>query len=148
MTWTYSQNPSASDKDAIRFLVGDTKLDDQLIEDEEIAFTLTQEPGLYYAASAVCRSIAAEFARKVQKSVGALSLGAQQQYEHYMDLAAKYRSRAQMGAGRLYLGGLSVAEHVAEEQNTDDVQPFFRRGQWENVGAGSSQQDALVEIER
>ena len=32
--WTYSGNPAASDKDAVRFLVGDTNTSDQLVSDE------------------------------------------------------------------------------------------------------------------
>ena len=37
MSWEY-QGPSASDKDEVRFLIGDTDVEDQLLSDEEIQY--------------------------------------------------------------------------------------------------------------
>lgn len=76
MTWTYSGDPSDSDKDAVRFLVGDTDTTDQLISDEEIAYLLVVHNGPGMAAVGAARAIAAHFSRLVNqsRSVGDLSL--------------------------------------------------------------------------
>ena len=42
MTWTYSGNPSSTERDAVRFLVGDTDTNDQLLSNEEIDYLVTQ----------------------------------------------------------------------------------------------------------
>ena len=45
MTWTYSGDPATNARDSIRFLVGDTDTNDQLVSDEEIAWTNSQVTG-------------------------------------------------------------------------------------------------------
>ena len=45
MAWTYSGDPSSSARDAIRFLVGDTDTNDQLVTNEEIAWVNNQVSG-------------------------------------------------------------------------------------------------------
>lgn len=78
MSWTYSADPSSSPKDAVRWLVGDTDPDDQLVQDEEINWNLTQYGGeIYRAASDTAYNISAFFVREAQstsKSVGGLSI--------------------------------------------------------------------------
>ena len=54
MSWTYSGDPATSDKDAVRFLTGDTDAGDQLASDEEIAYALSQRPDVRLAAAVVC----------------------------------------------------------------------------------------------
>lgn len=93
MSWTYSGNPATSSRDEIRFLVGDTDPSDQLVEDEEIDYVLSihADPGAnqsnYTAAAAVAQAIAARFAKKLDKSVGGLSLPWRQRYEQYVQIA-------------------------------------------------------------
>ena len=92
MTWTYSGNPSSSDRDAVRFLVGDTTSTDPLISDEEIAYLLvlyTEPPN---AAVGAARAIAAKFSRESDqaRTVGDLSLSESlsqksTQYHHLAD---------------------------------------------------------------
>lgn len=89
MAWSYSGDPSDSDKDAVRFLIQDTDTDDQLLSDEEIAYTLTTAGSLYQAAHDCAYSIASKFARlATSKSVGDLSLS-------YSDRANAYYTVAQ-----------------------------------------------------
>ena len=38
MTWSYSGDPASSDRDAIRFYIGDTDTTLQLLQDEDIDF--------------------------------------------------------------------------------------------------------------
>jgi hypothetical protein len=78
MTWTYSADPTSSNKDAVRYLIGDTNADDPLLQDEEINFNLLEvNNNIYRAAANSCENLAARYATLAQstsKSVGGLSL--------------------------------------------------------------------------
>jgi len=89
MTWTYSGDPSSSNRDAIRFLVGDTDTDDQLLNDAEVAFCIAQAgEGLYQAAHDCAYAIASKFSRMAtSKSVGDMSLAYQDRAQAYFNLA-------------------------------------------------------------
>lgn len=96
MGWTYDADISDDRKDEVRFLVGDTDESVPLVQDEEIEYVLTQFPPAdgkpaWLAAAHVCDAIAAKFARKMQQTLGPLSASNQQQYEHYVNEAARYR---------------------------------------------------------
>ena len=43
MTFTYSGTPSASQRDAIRFLLNDTDSTDVLLQDEEISYLIADK---------------------------------------------------------------------------------------------------------
>lgn len=130
MTWTYDGDPNGDRKDQVRLLVGDTDTEDQLVQDEEIEFVLTQyvpvdgKPA-WLAGAHTADMIAARFARKADRSVGPLSISAKQQRDHYRELAADLRmlhatnglgnpgtlgavkpaSPILSGGGKTYLGG-------------------------------------------
>jgi hypothetical protein len=93
MTWSYSQDPTSSVKDAVRFLVGDTNPDVPLLQDEEIWFNLSEvNMDLYRAASNTCYNLSAYFTQQSQntsKTVGGLSLS-----QGYGDRAQKYERLA------------------------------------------------------
>lgn len=129
MAWTYSGSPSSSAKDEVRFLVGDTDVALPLVQDEEVQYALDNyaDSGLakvnYAAASLVAEGIAAKFARKMDRSIGPLSVSAKQQRDHYVELADSLRAKAGLpaddvsrlltrmgspvlsGGGPTYLGG-------------------------------------------
>jgi hypothetical protein len=91
MTWTYSGDPSASAKDAVRFTIGDTDDTDELISDEEVTYLISIHNGVGMASVGAARAIAAKYSRKADQSraVGDLSLSQQysQQSFNYHHLA-------------------------------------------------------------
>lgn len=94
MAWTYSGDPSASNLDKIRFLIGDTDTSNQLLLDAEITFLFSEwNSNAYLAAAHACDSLAAKFAGKADnsKSVGDLSISTQfgQQADRYRSLGAQ-----------------------------------------------------------
>ena len=121
MTWTYSGDPSNSTVDEVRFLIGDTDTSDQLLSDEEITYLISVhvDQGAsysnYLAASASCKAIAASLAKKIDKTVGSLSLSLSQKFDHYNQLAEqlattsvglrKFGIPVLGGGGKTYLGG-------------------------------------------
>lgn len=94
MAFTYSGNPSASDRDAVRFMIQDTDSTDALMQDAEIDWLLAQVTNVYQAAHDACYALAAKFARKADqsKSVGdlSLSLNYASMSERYMTLANEF----------------------------------------------------------
>jgi hypothetical protein len=96
MAWNYSGDPASDRKDEVRFLVGDTDSSDPLVLDEEIEAVLVHYPPAegkpaWLAGAHVADGLASKFARKMQRSIGSLSASAQQQYEHYREVAATLR---------------------------------------------------------
>lgn len=98
MAWTYSGDPSTSDRDAVRFYVQDTDPDFQLISDEEIDFLLTKwdpqvpETALYVSALA-SEALAARFAREVSVSADGVSVQIGDLQARYTDLAMRLRDQ-------------------------------------------------------
>lgn len=134
MTWTYSGNPSSSTRDEVRFLVGDTDTTDQLVSDEEIAYSVAEQPTTMLAAALVAQSIASKFARKADKSVGDLSIAYSQQAKAYQDLEKRLReTAARRGSAAPYCGGISVSDKETVDADTDRVQPIFQRAEFNNL---------------
>ena len=84
MSFTYS-DPSNSDSDAVRFLLGDTDSNTALFTDEEIAWALTQNSAPRLAAAVCADSAVAKYARlPTSKTLGESSIT-------YGNLTAKFR---------------------------------------------------------
>lgn len=96
MSWTYSGEPNTSDKDKVRFLIGDTDPDYPLVQDEEIQFALDSESNIYAAAAKCCEAIAARFSREVDRKMGSISIQASQKVEAYRRLARQLREKAKI----------------------------------------------------
>lgn len=141
MTWTYSGNPSASTRDEVRFLVGDTDTADQLAQDEEIAYAVAQEANARAAAARVARAIAAKFARKADKSVGDLRISYKQQYDNYIALADELTRDAAIYGAMPYAGGISESDKDSVEDDSDRVNPSFKRGMHDNPGVPTDNDD-------
>lgn len=156
MSWSYTGNPASSNKDLVRYLIGDTDSGDQLLQDEEIDFVLGQyaivtgTPVVTVSAAAApaaecCDNIVALYSRTAsQKEVGGtrgVKVQASNRVGQYEALAEKLRRKMAMV---IYIGGVSEADKEAYQSDTDAIQPFFSRGMMrENlVSASSSQSEA------
>jgi hypothetical protein len=138
MTWSYSGDPASSQKDEVRFLMGDTDSTDQLILDAEINYALGAQPDPTLAAALVLRSLAAKYARFANEKIGDVS-------ENASDLSKAFAARAKeldpagqtLGSSLLVLpsfGGQYISEKQTLEEDTDAVQPSFSRGQHDYPG--------------
>lgn len=95
MTWSYSGDPSVSEKDAIRFYIGDIDDSLQLLSDEDIAF-LMNTWGPKYKSAILTAAVAAEmvanhFAREVSVSADGVSVGSNELQSKYNLLAENLR---------------------------------------------------------
>ncbi len=141
MTWSYSGNPATSDRDKVRFLVFDTDTNEQLINNEEIDWLLTEQTSVYMAAANAAEAIAAKFAKDVTRSAVGLSATVGNRSSFYLRLADTLR--AQVGTtnnhGEVFSGGLTISGKDALDGDTDAVQPGFKIGQFDwNGGSNGS----------
>ena len=134
MSWNYSGNPANSDLDAVRFLVQDIDTNDQLVQDEEINWALTQGGGVYTAAALVAGVIAAKFARMADKeTVGKVSVSYTKRAEQYFKLEESLKKKAStQDLGLPYAGGISKSDMESVRSNTDRVKPSFTVGMDDN----------------
>ncbi|MBW2672586.1 MAG: hypothetical protein JRD89_04105 [Deltaproteobacteria bacterium] len=93
MTWSYDST-LPTDKDKVRFHIGDTDQSDQLLQDEEISYLLGETTNVLLAASRAAKAIAARFSRQADKAVGDLRISLSQKAQAYMSLAADLEKRA------------------------------------------------------
>lgn len=93
MSWTYEGN-LMNRRDRIRFLVGDTDTNDQLLQDGEIDYYLTEYSNDYLCAATLCDAIAAKFSRQADVNNAGLSLSASQRAQAYRTRAVELRKEA------------------------------------------------------
>ena len=144
--WSYSASnlntTTASGRlNSVRLLVGDTDDADQLSQDEEILFALSQaNNNIYYSAAWVCRTIAAKFSRMVDTTLdGALSAKYSTRSKQYQQLAAQVEAQGKKTSGKslgVFGGGYSSSDMQVVNQDTDRVKPAFGINQFDNVEAG------------
>ena len=133
MAWTYSGDPSSSDRDRVRFLIGDTDSGEQLLADAEIDYLLTEEPAPRLAAARACDSIVAKWSRQVDTGMLSLNVSASQRIDNYRKLAAKLRAEHYRGIKPRFLGqSIGTKESLASD--TDVPQPDFTIGMHDNGG--------------
>ena len=145
MAWSYSvadlnTTTSSGRLNTVRLLVGDTDTSDQLVQNEEIIFALSQVgDNVYYAGSWVCRTIAAKFSRMVDTQLdGALQANYSDRSKQFQQLAIQIEAQGKKTSGKslgVFGGGISVMDVTAARGNTDRVKPAFTIGQFDNVEA-------------
>lgn len=92
----------STERDKVRFLIGDTDNDNLMLSDDEVGFALTEKSDdIYLASATLCKSIAARFARDVNYRFSTLWQDAGDAYAHYMDLAKQYEDAALIGGGSM-----------------------------------------------
>lgn len=149
MTWSYSGDPSLTDKDAVRFEIQDTNSSSQLLQDEEIQWAILAETttaagspttisgaNLYSAAARCMEVLARLFSAQADTQVGTLKLTYTKQAANYTLRAQELRQRA-MGYRLPYAGGLSEQEKENITQETDRIQPAFTRTEWDSPFTGN-----------
>lgn len=146
MSWSYSPSDlnttTASGRlNSVRLLVGDTDTNDQLVQNEEITFALSQaNNNIYYAASWVCRTIAAKFSRMVDTQLdGVLQANYSDRAKQYNQLATQIEAQGKKTSGKslgVYGGGISSAAVSVANTDEDRVKPAFTINQFDNVEAG------------
>ena len=135
------QFPGNSLNDQVRWYLGDTDVTAALVSDTEIIFALSQKNGDPKSAAAFCaRFISIKIAREPE-SVRLLDFAASRGggstkalADRYYALALELEQESPGARSGIYAGGISVGDKLANEQNTDTVQPAFRVGMHDHDG--------------
>jgi len=140
MTFTYSGTPSASQRDAIRFLLNDTDSTDVLLQDEEISYLIATWTNTYEAARGGAEVIASRFTRdadNVSKTVGDISIS-----KSFQNKAKEYRALAKsLFEQRMRLSPPTPTINAQAIQSTENRDPFtpttdFYLGEFDNPRNG------------
>ena len=145
MAWTYDETDldkttSSGRLNVVRLLIGDTDTNDQLVENEEIVFALSESNNnVYFAGSWAAATIAAQFSRKVNTKLdGALSADYSNLAKQYKTLSADLREQGQkysMTSASVRAGGISNTVIDANRALRDRPSAAFAKGQFDNPPA-------------
>ncbi len=133
MSWSYSDSLS-TDRDRLRFKIGDVDTNDQLLSNELLDALLTTRGDPTLAAIDAVEGILAKFARDIDR--GALGLGGSrsQKTQFYRDLLKELRAEAARGDTSAFFGGGSISAKETIEDDSDNPLTPFRTGQFDNPG--------------
>lgn len=147
MTWTYSTSWGAA-RDKIRFLIGDTDTNNQMISDEEIAAGITLwGSNNYHVAYNLCEGLAAKYSFQVDTSASGLSVAASQRAQAFHARAQWIKQQALTSgdiAPTIYVGGVVEDDNETLDDDSTLVQPQFKVGIHDydsNVGAVRDEDD-------
>ncbi len=127
MSWSYDPT-IPTDKDAVRLNIGDTDINDQLLQDEEIEHYLDEAASVLGASILCAEAIAGKFARGFNQRVGDLSADLSKRADAYWKLAEKYRKQLAIVSGAPLVPALSKSQKQSYREDTDRVQPNFAIG--------------------
>lgn len=137
--FTYSQNPSTSDRDELRFIVQDTDPAVPLLTDTEMDYLLAKWLPLYesvtYVAAIAAAIIARKYAGLVDISADGVSVSTADLSARYTDLARQLRAEyAEEGAS----GGSPLIDNILMGVDLDpSIDPLeFGLHQHDNPNAG------------
>lgn len=131
--WSYSGNPLANAKDAVRFTIGDTDSTEPLLLDGEIEYLLSIYNDVVLNASIrACEMIMAKFARLVNERVGSVSVDWKDRMDSYMKMRNDLTMRLAKEDCLPFAGGISKTQKRQEVANTDRVKPDFSKHMMEN----------------
>lgn len=142
MAWTYTNDPQNVPVDRVRLYIGDTDPEDQQFSNEEINFFLSQASGsATRAAVNACRNLITKYARFVDSKIESIAISNQQRVENYQrcvqELEELDQSVGTDPMGVPYVGGVSISETDANNQNNDRTPSQFRTDMFRNPRTGN-----------
>lgn len=139
--FSYSGDPSNSNLDETRFLLGDTDFDNQLFSDSEVLYAIGRRGNPTAAAATLARTAAAKFAALVDKAVGDLRLSYSQRQRQFIDVAARLETYESTGGAVPYAGGIKRVDVESNRSDQSLVDSFFIRKQFDHPGTDSDSDD-------
>jgi hypothetical protein len=110
VTFSYSGNPANGNVDHVRFLMGDTDVDDPYFTDEEVAYLVATSCDILTAALHGVEGIMAKLSGAVDESVGSVSIQFSKKNLGYQKLWDRLNVRIALEGAIPYAGGISVSD--------------------------------------
>tara|TARA_R110000751_G_scaffold187958_1_gene294063 strand:+ start:686 stop:1090 length:405 start_codon:yes stop_codon:yes gene_type:complete len=134
MTWSYSDS-LGTDRDLLRFKIGDVDTDEQLLSNELLDALLTSRGSPTLAAIDAVEGILAKFARDIDRSALGMGGARSQKTQFYRDLLKELRAEAARGDTSIFFGGGSISQKDSNREDSDAPLTPFRIDQFKNNGA-------------
>lgn len=138
MAATYSGDPSSSDSDKVRFLLGDTNTSEAKLTDGEINFLLDEWYDPYLAAAEGAQQLSATAASWMSYTVDGTNLTMDQMQAKYSLLADQLRAQyRRLHRAAPWNAQANRGEYEAYELD-ESIQPaLFKLGQHDDLDSGS-----------
>jgi hypothetical protein len=148
MPATYSGDPSESNKDEVRYLVGDTggsEFDERgefFLSDAEVRYAVSNAGNNKQAALACAKRIKNRLAKEADADVGDGSVDFSQRFDNIGEVIEELEKEVSLEGLNPYAGGISESDKDTVEDDNDRVEPFFVRGQFDSFRTfGPSRRD-------
>ena len=141
MTFTYTNDPANSNRDAVRVLINDITESSNSLSDETIAWLLAQNSNVWYAAADGADMFASLYAGDVtEKQVGDLKVkvGGGDPVARWRQRADDLRAKGAIKGFTAYSGGISIADKNSELEDSDRLPDQAYIGQHDNHDTGAS----------
>lgn len=147
MAWTYSlADLATSEKDQVRLEIGDTDVNRQLLQDEEIVQFIAVERNFWSACARACEAINRFFLSKADVRLGrSMQITYTKAAEQYAAMAKSLRCKA-LGTTPPFVGGMSVSDKETYNQDTDIVAPLFTKTMLQDPWTGGYTSDSLPPV--
>lgn len=133
MTWTYLGDPSLSSLEALRFEIQDTNSGQQLMQDEELLFLLGEQgEDVKSAAIRALGIIISRLSLQGRVVLGRFEYDPSRMINTLNQTLTDLLQSGTSSSGLVYAGGISQAERVLDENDSDLIQPRFTRGIHDN----------------
>jgi len=128
MSFTYSNDPSTSTRNKVRFLINDVDSNDPLFNDAELDYLIAEWSNVYETCRAACETLVARFSRladSTSKSVGDISVSESYtaKSKQYQDLANNFLQRRMRKTPPTIWANadslLSTNDRMVDDYNTD-----------------------------
>ena len=137
MTFTYSGDPTTSNRNKVRYLINDTTSTDALFSDEELDYLITEwGTNIYEICRAACEVLVSRFSRladSTSKSVGDISVSESYtaKSKQYQDLANSFLNRKLRKAPPTMWANTDALKST-DDRTTSDFGTDFVVGQMDN----------------
>jgi hypothetical protein len=129
MTWTYNISQTTT-LDLLRFIIGDTDVDRQLLQDEELNAVLARKSSqVIPAAIDIAESLEAKFIRRAESRSGDIIADFLTVAGKYRDLANRLRKRGSKGYAII-----SITDRCNDKKQCTYPQPSIQRDEWDYYG--------------
>ncbi len=143
MPWSYDPSQLATSAlYQVRAEVQDTDPRDQQLQDEEIMYAISVERNLWSAAARCAEMIGRRLIRRADVRLGrSMQIAYTRAAQQYLDMAKALRCKA-LGTTPPFVGGMSVTDKNAYNQDTDLLAPLFTKTQMQNPWVGGYTSDS------
>lgn len=143
MTWNYDSSKLGTNPIfAVRNEIQDTDPLDQQLQDEEIAYAITQERDFWGASARCLEVIARAKLRKADVRLGRqMMITYTKMAEQLVEQARALRKKS-LGTVTPWVGGMNITDQVNYAENNDIIQPVFTMTMMENPRVGGYTTDS------